>query len=158
MSTNDRFTRGDFQKFWGSVENGMDYPLRVTGSSMFPFLIHEESMVYIRKPDSLDFRKGQILLFSRPDGAYILHRVLKVTADGKLLMNGDSQTWDEMIPREAVCAVVTKFIRKKRVVSVDSVGYKMLAAIWMQLYPCRSIMIKLGHGMRSIIGALKSNR
>lgn len=151
MPENVSFSRSDFQELWREIENGSEYPLRVTGSSMYPFLIHDVSTVTIRKPESYCFKKGQILLFITPDGSYVLHRVFRVIDGDQLLMNGDHLTRLEPITTKAVCAVVTKIRRKKRTVSVDSVYYRALVWIWMTLYPCRKTMFKAGRTLRSAL-------
>ena len=151
MTLPDSFSRSDFKEFWSSAEDKKEYTLLVTGSSMYPFLINEKSIVYIRKPASRSFKRGQILLFARHDGSYVLHRVLKVLPDGTLVMNGDSQSWTERIPNIAVVAVVTKFVRKKHAVRVNSSGYRALTAIWMALLPIRTWIFKCGHCVKSAV-------
>lgn len=47
------------------------------GTSMNPLLISGRDKVYIEKPKSR-LKKGDIALYNRSDGSYILHRVYKV--------------------------------------------------------------------------------
>ncbi len=47
------------------------------GSSMNPLLVSGRDKVYIEKPKSR-LKKGDIALYNRSDGSYILHRVFKV--------------------------------------------------------------------------------
>ena len=72
------------------AEGQTGVPVPVAGSSMTPFL-HPGDTVYLDLPDT-PLKKGDILLFTRPDGRYILHRLVKINRDGSLIMLGDAQT------------------------------------------------------------------
>ena len=57
------------------LEAGALVPLRVTGTSMAPFLRDRRDMVYLRSPALLPYREGDILFFRRRDGSWVLHRL-----------------------------------------------------------------------------------
>lgn len=103
-------------------------PVPVTGVSMRPFL-RTGDFVYVELPGET-IRKGDILLFRRPNGQYILHRVMKIRKDGYLML-GDSQL--EMEP------IHTSWVRAKAVSA--KVGGQMLTPKslrwWMFAYPWR---------------------
>ena len=78
----------------------------VAGGSMIPFLHHGDT-VYLDLP-RFPLRRGDILLYTRPSGQYILHRVIQVNADGSLWMSGDAQMQLEYLPgSECVHGMVT---------------------------------------------------
>lgn len=52
-------------------------PLIISGNSMSPFLIHGRDTVYLSRLER-PVRKGDVLLYQRESGAYILHRVYRV--------------------------------------------------------------------------------
>ena len=74
------------------LEAGALVPLRVTGTSMAPFLRDRRDMVYLRSPALLPYREGDILFFRRRDGSLVLHRLWQAEGE-RLVMNGDAQTW-----------------------------------------------------------------
>ena len=81
-------------------------PLVVSGSSMTPFLAHGRDTVYLSRL-TRPARKGDILLYRRDNGAYVLHRVRKAGRT-ELTMVGDAQTELEPgIRPDQVTAIVT---------------------------------------------------
>ena len=103
-------------------------PVPVIGASMQPFL-RTGDFVYAELPGET-IRKGDILLFHRPNGQYALRRVMKIRKDG-YLMQGDSQL--EMEP------IQTDWIRAKAISA--KVGGQTLTQKsfrwWMFAYPWR---------------------
>lgn len=78
----------------------------VAGGSMIPFL-HNGDTVYLDLPQE-PLKRGDILLYTRSNGQYILHRVIQTNPDGSLWMAGDAQQQLEYLPnRECVRARVT---------------------------------------------------
>lgn len=67
----------------------------VSGISMCPFL-HPGDQVFLELPQG-KLKKGDVVLFTRPTGQYILHRIRKIHADGSFTMMGDNQTWTEKV-------------------------------------------------------------
>ena len=91
------------------VNAGHEVPLVVVGHSMEPFLIHERDSVLLA-PICDSLKKGDIALFKRQDGQYILHRIYKINQDGYYFV-GDNQNICDIegpIRREQICAVVYK--------------------------------------------------
>ena len=63
------------------TEEGRDVSLRITGSSMAPFLIHQRDTVYFRKPDR-PLKKGDMVFYQRDSGQFVMHRICRVKKDG----------------------------------------------------------------------------
>lgn len=85
----------------------------VAGGSMIPFLHHGDT-VYLDLP-RFPLKRGDILLYTRSNGQYILHRVFQVNADGSLWMVGDAQRQLEYLPnKDCVHAMVTSVQHKGR--------------------------------------------
>lgn len=129
--------------------------LLVTGSSMSPFFLDRRSVVYLERDRSYVPKKGDIVLFCRPDSLVVLHRVIRVLSDGMLLINGDAQSWTETIHTSQVLAHVVRFARTARETDVGHAGYRFLVRLWMPLRPihphlwrvfdiCRRLPQKLG--------------
>lgn len=85
-------------------EGRKNIPVSVSGVSMTPFL-HPGDTVFLNLPQRA-CRKGDIVLFTRSDGRYILHRIVRKYDESYLLL-GDSQIAKEFVPAERICAVVT---------------------------------------------------
>ena len=131
--------RLDFLRIMTVAEDGSVIPLLVTGTSMLPFLLDRRSVVYLEKDRSYQPKRGDIVLFLRPDGAWVLHRVVRLLPNGKLLINGDGQAGTETIMPQQIMARVVRICRRKRIFSTENVIYRVLSRMWMPLRPIHPI-------------------
>lgn len=122
-------------------------PVTVTGSSMTPFL-RQGDTVYLnlltRPP-----RPGDIVLYTRPEGRYILHRVVAVNRDGSFTMLGDAQTRQERIgSREQIHAIATGARRRGRNITPRSFVWWFYGVIWRWVAPWRPTLIRFRERLR----------
>ena len=73
-----------------AFNRGLDFQIPVTGTSMNPLLYQNRDFVKIVKP-SLPLTLGDIPLYRRDDGAFVLHRVVGTKENGEYIMCGDNQ-------------------------------------------------------------------
>ena len=119
-------------------------PVQVSGNSMFPFLTHGRDTVYLSRL-TRPARRGDILLYRRDSGAYVLHRVLKVE-EGSLTMLGDGQLAPEPgIRPEQVLAVTERVIRRGKDLSASDPGWRAYTALWLALHPVRRWILAAVH-------------
>lgn len=126
-----------------AIAAGGQFVLTVTGNSMCPTLYPGRDAVVLAAAEKP--RKGQILLFRRESGAYILHRVCRVRGD-TLVMNGDNQGWTEKITPEQVIAVVTELHRKGKIYDCGSLSSRMYGWLMRRLLPVRRVLSWLRAG------------
>ncbi len=98
------------------------------GNSMWPFIKNHKQSVVIEKI-SRPIDRLDVLLYVRPDGAYVLHRVVEVLEDG-YLMRGDSQFVSEKISKEWVLGIMTFFYKGEKQISVQDQKYKKQVKRW----------------------------
>ena len=110
-------------------------PVPVAGTSMCPFL-HPGDTVYLASPER-EPEVGDILLFRRPSGAYILHRVVGVAEDGRLWLLGDSQLKREPIHPDWIRGIVVKARRKGQVITPEHRTWRFYRRAWVRLTPVR---------------------
>ena len=92
-----------------ALNNGKPVEMTVTGTSMKPLLKDRVSSVKLTKPDEL--KKGDIVLFVRNDGHYVLHRIINIH-EGLYDIVGDNQIVpDRNIPKEKIIAKVCEYSR-----------------------------------------------
>lgn len=120
------------------AEGKTDVPVPVTGNSMCPFL-YPGDIVYLNRADTL--RRGDIALFTRSDGSFVLHRIYRVCRDGSYLLLGDNQLTPEPVPAERIRAKVTGVRRKEKALTVRSFRWWWYAHLWTR--PVRRIAGKL---------------
>ena len=73
-----------------AFNRGVDFQIPITGTSMNPLLYQNRDYVKIVKP-TLPLKLGDIPLYRRDDGAFVLHRVVGIKENGEYIMCGDNQ-------------------------------------------------------------------
>ncbi len=119
------------------ISVGGTVELTVTGNSMYPMLKHKRSVVRLSAADEPNV--GDIPLYKRDGGGYILHRI--VCAEDTFTCCGDNQ-WrlEHGIRRDQIIAVVTDFKRGNRWCSCSSRIYLLYVRIWMLIRPLRRLV------------------
>ena len=137
---NDTFTTKtldavrDGEELLELLDSGTIFPLVVTGNSMLPFLKNGRDTVLLQKSDTL--KRGQILFFRRRNGMFILHRIRKIYPDGRILVNGDAQSWCETVMPDQAAAVVRGIVRNGKITDPDRLWIRLRDAFW---YPTRPV-------------------
>lgn len=80
---------------------------QTVGNSMEPLLHNRRSTVVIERKQGR-LKTGDVALYRRPAGEYVLHRVVKVL-DGAYLICGDNRLWKETVPEEWVIGVMAGY-------------------------------------------------
>ena len=116
-------------------------PLVISGNSMSPFLVHGRDTVFLSRL-TRSVRKGDVLLYQRENGAYILHRVYEVEKDG-LTMVGDAQCiLEHGIRQEQVIAIMTSALRKGKRQKPGSFWWEFFEKVWIRMVPLRRVAVK----------------
>ena len=125
------------------VDGGARCALPVSGGSMAPFLSGGRDSVCIEAPRG-GIRRGDIVLYRRRSGPYVLHRCLRVMPDGSFDAVGDAQTQIERgIPAGSVCAVACSAVRRGREISAGSPVWELFRVWWLLLLPVRGTLLRL---------------
>ncbi len=141
------------------LEQGQEVILTVTGDSMSPFLRDKRDQVVLTAADPTALTVGDVPLYRRRNGQYVLHRIVErddgVTctrygehsrpSEGGSLrytLLGDAQ-WqkEEGITPDQIVACATAFIRKGRRWDCDSAAYQKNRLRWHRLLPWRRTML-----------------
>lgn len=117
------------------------------GISMLPMLRQGRDTVTLAPVDR-ELKKYDIPLYRRDNGAFVLHRIVKV--GDTLTCIGDNQYEPEYgIRMDQVIGVVTAFSRDDRNVEVTDAGYQIYCRLWHWFRPVRHFLIRL----RRFLGA-----
>ena len=123
-------------------ENITALPLVISGNSMSPFLVHGRDTVYLSRLDR-PAKRGDVLLYKRESGAYILHRVYKVEKDSYTMV-GDAQTQLEQgIRQDQIIAIMTSALRKRKLQKKGSFWWEFFEKLWIRIIPLRPILTKI---------------
>ncbi len=109
----------------------------VTGGSMSPFLVGGRDHVLLQAPPKTVAR-GDMALFRRKDGGYVLHRVIRVCEDGLYLVGDGQRELEGPVAPEQVLAVATNACRKGRWIGRGDFWWDFFAGAWLTLLPLRT--------------------
>lgn len=125
-------------------------PLVISGSSMTPFLVHGRDTVFLSRV-CRPLKRGDMVLYRRDSGAYILHRVYRVEQDS-FTMVGDAQTMLEPgIRPDQVKALVTAVRRKGKILRGGSFWWDFFETIWIRMVPLRPAVRTVYSGLKRLL-------
>lgn len=132
------------------LQEGQEIILTITGNSMSPLLRHRRDQVVLSAVDGAQLRPGDVPLYRRRNGAYVLHRVIarddgtrcefidstvvdSTQADGAIryTMLGDAQVeLEHGIAPSQIIARAVSFIRRGKRIDCDSASYRRYVRWW----------------------------
>ncbi len=103
-----------------AVEDGGQFSFYPMGTSMLPTIVPGRDLVCLVKANTL--KKGDIILYKRPCGNFVLHRILKICEGGKLTLCGDNQrALEKNVSRESVLFLVDSYEKDGKKIKRDGV-------------------------------------
>ena len=130
------------------------YVSTTVGWSMWPMLRNRRDRIVVMPVGDQPLKKHDLPLYKRPDGKYILHRILEVK-DGHYVIRGDNTFQREYVPYEWVLGYVSEFYRKDRHINSNSKAYRFYVVIWRLIYPARwmwHFALRVARKLRRMIG------
>ena len=120
------------------ISSGSDAVLCVTGNSMLPLWRDRHNNVVLTSCDANALKVGDIPLYKRENGQYVLHRIVKVNENSYDLL-GDAQCYIEKdLPKGNVIAVTKGYYTEKgEYISCDSKKPQRYYTLWSSLLPVR---------------------
>ena len=111
-----------------TISSGGSVKLKVSGFSMYPLVSSRRDSVLLAKAD--DIKVGDVPLYKRSDGSYILHRIVG-KKNGAYVTMGDYETKKEYpVNPEQIVAKAVGFYRKERFIDCKSDLYKIYKFFW----------------------------
>ena len=117
-------------------------PLVISGSSMTPFLVHGRDTVFLSAV-TVPLKRGDMILYRRLSGQYVLHRICRVSPDCYDLV-GDAQTEIERgIRPDQVLAVVNAVRRKGIILKKGDFWWDFFEGFWLKVIPLRPVLRRI---------------
>ena len=130
-----------------ALNNDKTFTIPITGTSMRPLLIAGRDTVTLKKCDT-QLKKGDLPLYRRKDGAFVLHRVVKVENNNTYTMCGDNQFLKEKgITHSQIIGVVTEITRNDKTFSVENKKYQSYVKLGLFIFNIRYPYKRLRYGM-----------
>ena len=112
-------------------------PLIISGNSMSPFLVHGRDTVFlsaVRRP----LKVGDMVLYQRDSGHYILHRICGLEGDDRFTIVGDAQTVREPhVRQDQIFGLVVRVERKGKRQAPGTFWWEFFEKIWVRMIPLR---------------------
>jgi len=124
----------------------------IRGISMRPLLREDSSHVLIRRLDGKP-KKNDVVLYVRPDGTQVLHRLMGYDGD-VCLIRGDNTFGMERVPLSSVKGVMETFWRDNREINTKAGAqkglYRLYVWFWNLIYPMRLLKHKGKAGINKV--------
>ena len=124
------------------MESGGTARLVVTGGSMYPTLRHRKDVVHLT-PVVKPLKRGDLVLYKRKNGQFVLHRIVSKPKNGEFICCGDNQWKKEPVAEEQVIAIVDGFVRKEKNFKETSPSYRLWVGVWTALFPVRRPLLAI---------------
>ena len=111
------------------------------GVSMRPLIRQDKDISIIEKPKGR-LKKYDVALYKRPNGQYVLHRVVKVLEDGYVILGDNCCSKEFNIKDSQILGVLTSLNRGGKEIDFESFGYKLYVRLRYAHYPVRVIIFK----------------
>ncbi|MDP4121103.1 MAG: S24/S26 family peptidase [Bacillota bacterium] len=112
------------------LSSGGEVTFTVTGISMLP-LLHEGIDTVTLSSAKSKLKKYDLPLYKRKNGAFVLHRVVKVTKDDGYIMCGDNQFYPEYgITDKQIIGIVKRIGKPNKTIYVNTFRYKLYCRFW----------------------------
>lgn len=104
-----------------TIQSGGVFTLYPKGTSMLPLIRYGKDAVLLRTP--VELKKGDIILYRRDNGAFVLHRIIGENKAGLILCGDNQYVKEHGIRRDMVIAVAEAILREGERVEFDHPEY-----------------------------------
>lgn len=120
------------------------------GTSMMPLLRENRDVMIIERHDGR-LKKYDVPLYKRPDGKYVLHRILKVR-DNDYVICGDHCVHREYgVTDDQILGVLTGVIRDGKLITMDAPLYKLYYHLWCDFFYVRVFILRVKFFVRRAV-------
>lgn len=120
------------------------------GVSMRPLIKQDRDISIISKPNGR-LKKFDVALYKRPNGQYVLHRVVKVLENGYVILGDNCVSKEYNIKESQILGVLTSLVRNGKEIDLNSFGYKLYVRARYAHYPVRVIISKTKRFLRKLL-------
>ncbi len=113
------------------------------GISMWPMLRNRRDHIVIKKLDR-PLRKYDVPMYRRPNGQYVLHRIIRIGGRrGQYVICGDNLWRREYeVTDSDIIGILVGFFRGEKYIDCEkNRGYRCYVYVWRFLYPLRACLL-----------------
>ena len=124
------------------IEQNMDVSIVISGNSMSHFLVNQRDVIYLSKINR-KLKKGDLVLYQRLSGQYVVHRIVKVKKSGYYLAGDNQIAIEGPILDKQIFGLVTKVKRKGKWIEAGNFWWEFFEHVWIWVLPWRMIILKI---------------
>lgn len=121
------------------------------GDSMMPLLRQNRDLMVIEKKGDGRCKKYDVVLYRRPAGEYVLHRILKVCPDSYVICGDNRWAREYDVPDEWILGVLTAVIRDGKEIPVTDPRYLLYVHLWCDLFYLRALILRVRSKIRKLM-------
>ncbi len=123
------------------LESGGEFRLYPRGTSMLPLLVQERDSVVLKKISEKP-KRGDIFLYRRDNGAFVLHRMVGKDDMGYIFCGDNQLTLEHGITDSHLIGVVVRLYRGEKCIKLSSPAYRLYVFLWRSTF-IRKVFFKL---------------
>jgi signal peptidase I len=108
------------------------------GDSMMPLLRERRDLLIVEKRPEGRCKKFDIVLYRRPSGKHILHRIIKVRKDDYIIAGDNRWEREFGVKDEWISGVLTGVVRDGKRMDLSGWKYRMYVFLWCDLFWVRA--------------------
>ena len=124
------------------IEQSVDVSIVISGNSMSPFLVNQRDVIYLSKINR-KLKKGDLVLYQRLSGQYVVHRIVKVKKSGYYLAGDNQIAIEGPILDKQIFGLVTKVKRKGKWIEAGNFWWEFFEHVWIWVLPWRMIILNI---------------
>lgn len=155
MEQKEVFVRNDvfFAGVQEMLRQGKSVRIRVRGSSMLPFLRHNDDAL-LAPPEGKRIRRGTVVVAQTDESGIVLHRIRRIDRDRRITLLGDGNTRIfEHTDRSRIIAVVTRYYRGRHSFSPENPLMRFVGLLWCEMHPWRRHLLNVIWKLKKLITA-----
>lgn len=118
------------------------------GYSMYPMFVPGRDCAIIERAEVNALKRGDVVLYRRPESKLVLHRIARRTREGFYLVGDNQTSLEGPVAPTQMRGILVAFIRKGHRISVHNPIYVCAAHIWLCLRPVRMAIMRPLAGMK----------
>ena len=120
------------------------------GDSMMPLLREGQDLMIIEPRPEGRCKRLDAVLFKRPNGKYVMHRILKVRKNDYVIC-GDNRCKREFgVPDDWIIGILTGVIRDGKTIPVTNRRYQLYVHLWCDFFWIRVFLIRMKRALGKI--------
>ena len=119
------------------------------GSSMLPLIREKRDLLIIKKAEGR-LKKYDVPLYKRDNGAYVLHRILKVRKEDYVICGDNRYSREYGIQDRHIIGVLTAVVRDGKTIRMTDRNYRFYVHLWCDFFYIRAMILYVREKLKKL--------